>query len=690
MQGVAKKLTAAIMVIVLAFSMVSTTALTAFADELAVGIARFQPMSTAKSGTLGLGVNWALNDAGHLRIYGNGTIESAYTPGLLGTIGGAVGNNGNDIKSISVEDGVAAPADSGYLFFGLKNVIEVDLHNLDVSGVTNMGCMFANCSSLTDLSSLASWETSNVTIMGTMFSACSSLTDLSPLANWDITKVYSINHMFERWTFLTDLSPLANWDISNATLMSNMFGCCSSLTDLSPLANWNTSNVIDMALLFAGCTSLTNLAPLANWDTSNVIKIGGIFADCPSLSDLSPLANWDTSNVGEMASAFRSCNSLTDLSPIAEWNTSKTYSMDIMFSGCASLADLSPLANWDTSNVTSMSNIFSGCPITKLTLSSKWNNLTNPGLWTPEGGKLTGKWVSPDANMKGPLTTSELIEGWNPTAMAGTWIAEGSDIITPQLTPTQKASLTNAAVLVKDVTYSGKALQPAVNVVLGDKALTAGVDYTVAYANNVNAGTGKVTVTGIGEYTGTKSATFAIAKMNLKSAKIAGLVSKAYTGKAIKQVPTVKLGTLTLKNGRDCTAAYKNNKKVGVATVTVKGKGNFTGTKSATFKIVKHKQPMKVRIAKKTSTVKASSLKKKAITLACPIKVAKAKGKVTFANASTAKIAKTFKMSTKTGKMTIPKATKKGVYTVKVKVTAAGSGQYAYGSKTVTVKIKVK
>lgn len=555
MQGVAKMLTAAIMAIILVFSMVSTTALTAFADELAVGIARFQSVSKAKSGTLGLGVNWTLDEAGHLHIYGNGTIESAYTPGLLGTIGGAVGNNGNDIKSISVEDGVAAPADSGYLFFGLKNVTEVDLHNLDVSGVTNMGCMFAHCSSLTDLSSLASWETSNVTVMGTMFSACSSLTDLSPLANWDIAKVYSINHMFEKWDFLTDLSPLANWD---------------------------------------------------------------------------------------------------------------------------------------TSNVTSISNIFSGCPITKLVLSSKWNKLTDSDLWTPEGGELTGKWVSPDAKMKGPLTTSELIEGWNPTTMAGTWVAEGPDITTSQPTPAQKTSLANATITVKNHIYTGNALKPATDVVLDGKTLKANIDYTVTYSNNVNAGAGKVTVTGVGEYTGIKSATFKIAPASISKTKISGLVSKAYTGNAIKQVPTIKLGSYVLKSGRDFTLSYKSNKKVGKAVVIIKGKGNFLGTKSATFKIVKHKQPMKVSIAKKTSTVKAASLKKKAITLACPLKVTKAKGKVTFTNASTAKAAKTFQVSVKTGKMTIPRAAKKGVYTVKVKVAAAGSGQYAYGSKNVTVKIKIK
>ena len=33
--------------------------------------------------------------------------------------------------------------------------------------------------------------------------------------------------------------------------------------------------------------------------------------------------------------------------------------------------------------------------------------------------------------------------------------------------------------------------------------------------------------------------------------------------------------------------AYKNNKKVGTAKVTITGKGNFTGTRTLTFDIVK-------------------------------------------------------------------------------------------------------
>ncbi len=75
-----------------------------------------------------------------------------------------------------------------------------------------------------------------------------------------------------------------------------------------------------------------------------------------------------------------------------------------------------------------------------------------------------------------------------------------------------------------------------------------------------------------------------------KDAKVTVAKTKAYTGKALKPAVTVKVGSKTLKKGTDYTVSYKNNKKPGKATVTVTGKGNYTGKKSASFVIVPKKQ----------------------------------------------------------------------------------------------------
>ena len=69
---------------------------------------------------------------------------------------------------------------------------------------------------------------------------------------------------------------------------------------------------------------------------------------------------------------------------------------------------------------------------------------------------------------------------------------------------------------IADETYNGSELMPAVVVKDGETTLTLGTDYTVSYSNNIDAAASTdspaptVTITGIGNYTGTVSKTFTI------------------------------------------------------------------------------------------------------------------------------------------------------------------------------------
>ncbi|MCQ2528011.1 MAG: DUF4214 domain-containing protein [Saccharofermentans sp.] len=142
-------------------------------------------------------------------------------------------------------------------------------------------------------------------------------------------------------------------------------------------------------------------------------------------------------------------------------------------------------------------------------------------------------------------------------------------------------------------TWTGSALQPAVTVTFDEKTLTKGTDYTVSYSNNTNVGTGTVTITGTGNYSGTKTATFKIEKAStptptpISGATIAAISAQTYTGNELKPSVTVTLGGKTLVANTDYTVSYSNNTNVGTATVTVTGKGNYGGTKTATFTINK-------------------------------------------------------------------------------------------------------
>ena len=172
---------------------------------------------------------------------------------------------------------------------------------------------------------------------------------------------------------------------------------------------------------------------------------------------------------------------------------------------------------------------------------------------------------------------------------------------------------------------------------------------------------------------------------SITGATVAGIVAKTYTGKAITQTPTVKVGTKTLKSGTDYTLSYSNNVKVGTATVKIVGKGSYTGTITKTFKINKAANPLTVKAANKTASF--TTLKKKAVVVARPLTVTKAQGSVKYTKAGgSAALA----INKSTGKVTVKKGTKKGTYSIKVKVTAAGNANYKAGSKTVTAKVVVK
>lgn len=145
-----------------------------------------------------------------------------------------------------------------------------------------------------------------------------------------------------------------------------------------------------------------------------------------------------------------------------------------------------------------------------------------------------------------------------------------------------------------DVTYDGTAkVATKIEIMDGEYKLEAGEgkDYTVGYTNNTKAGTATVTITGIGNYTGTVSKTFTIKPKALTSTALSGIVDKTYTGSPIEQDGlTVKDGdSKILEKGsdKDYTVSYTNNTNPGTAKVTVVLRGNYTGTLEKTFTIGK-------------------------------------------------------------------------------------------------------
>ena len=161
-------------------------------------------------------------------------------------------------------------------------------------------------------------------------------------------------------------------------------------------------------------------------------------------------------------------------------------------------------------------------------------------------------------------------------------------------TVTARALQDTEVTLAEDTyTYDGKAKIPAVTVTVEGSALDTS-NYTVAYANNTNAGTATVTVTGIGNYAGTVEKKFSIGEKSIgdgsstpaEGLTVGSISDQTYTGSPLTPDVSIQYGTLTLVKGTDYTLGYTDNTNKGTATVTVTGMGNYEGSFTTTFNIV--------------------------------------------------------------------------------------------------------
>ncbi|MBQ9437763.1 MAG: hypothetical protein IJU50_05475 [Lachnospiraceae bacterium] len=99
-----------------------------------------------------------------------------------------------------------------------------------------------------------------------------------------------------------------------------------------------------------------------------------------------------------------------------------------------------------------------------------------------------------------------------------------------------------------------------------------------------------VSVAGAGNYSGTATATYRIVQSNIAKAKFGKIAGKTYTGKAV----TLLKSDISATIGTDKAAftdfeiiGYENNVNAGTARVVIRGTGDYGGTKTLTFPIVK-------------------------------------------------------------------------------------------------------
>ncbi|MDE6015704.1 MAG: DUF285 domain-containing protein, partial [Acetatifactor sp.] len=533
----------------------------------------------------------------------------------------------NSLTSLDVSGfDTSSVTDMSGMFVNCRGLASLDLSGFDTSSVTSMGLIFSYCSSLTSLD-LSGFKTSSVTDMSGMFYDCNSLTSLD-VSNFDTSSVTSMSGMFYGCSSLTSLN-LSSFITSNVTNMGGipmnvnfkdgMFGDCSSLISLD-LSSFDTSSVIDMCYMFDGCSSLTSLN-VSGFNTSNVTDMGYMFRNCVGLTSLD-VSGFNTSSVTSMSCMFKNCVGLTNLD-VSGFDTSSVTAMVYMFGGCSSLTSLD-LSSFDIREIKDgeyddddyyywwegMICIFDGCS----NLSTLYTPYNVPALF---------------GDSKASLPITEESDVWFDAAgNTYTTLPEGLDysiVLTKNAIPAPDAMQAKLMVRLAKTSYEpGSVIQPEDLTVKyrgtdgrtitlsyqGDNADVQG--YTMSIVDMNTPGTKTLTISyNDGTDTLTESVTFIVLENSVDpddpnnptdptdptfpddgTFRISAVSAQIYTGSAIKPVVTVYYGSRRLTEKTDYAVTYKNNIKANDATaeqtaptITVTGKGNYSGKQTITFVI---------------------------------------------------------------------------------------------------------
>ena len=283
-----------------------------------------------------------------------GTYTVIITGDCIGWYFGNAGGSTNITSVVNWGQLQLGPDNYGYNFAFCPNLDLSSVQGtLDLTGVINLDALFSDCTSLTTINNINSWDTSAITSMNEMFVNCSSF---NQALSFDTSSVTSMNTMFQ----------------NNSNFTSAL--------------NLNTSAVIYKSGMFAGCSVYNQ--PLT-FDTSAVEDMGRMFRDATAFNQ--NISSFNTGAVTSMYQMFKDATAFNQ--NIGTWNVANVQDFNSFMEGKTpatfSTTNLNAIYNgWSTQSVqTSLTIDFGTAKYTAAATAGRLV-LTGTALWTITDGGL--------------------------------------------------------------------------------------------------------------------------------------------------------------------------------------------------------------------------------------------------------------------------------------------------------------
>ena len=508
------------------------------------------------NGTLDGGLKWNLTKAGTLSISGTGAM-----PDFGGTGDQPWIENSDKIRKVVIGD-----------------------------GVTNIGsCAFWNCGVLGVVISPSVTTIGNSAFRGSSIISVTIPSNVKTIGDSAFRECKNLSAV----TFSEGLE----------TISQNAFWSCESLTTIELPASIGEVG----AAAFIQCQKLT-IATFA--PGSKQVKMGdNMFAGCYYLMKVTLPKSIDRISEG----MFQNCLTLAGV----EIPQGAESIEPLAFASCTSFTTVVI-----PDSVTAIGTAaFSSCRLSDIYFTgteAQWNSISKSAdnMVAMSKAKMHYNYTPPTSpdpggdNPGGDNPGGDNPGGDNPGGDNPGGDNPGGDNPGNEDNPGNVADISKATVTLTQTSYiyDGKPKTPSVIVKLDGKTLVLNTDYTISYSNNIKVGTATVTITGKGNYTGSKTASFTITKPQEPAASITcrkTVYEVAYGAKPFK-INASSQTKMTFTSSKTKIAAVDKNtgkvtiKDTGVATITIKA-GN--ATKKVTVKVNPKKQSIKA-----VKTVKGKKL----------------------------------------------------------------------------------